>query len=669
MRATRACLVAACLVAAACADGDGVTPMQQVIKLLAKLKERVEAESAVESENYQKFERWCDLEQQQAQSDIAGAEGEIDELKADFNEAAAGEQRKQFDIEKLVGEISYKEADLGKEQKHREEEHAEFLEDFNKLQAAVDTLEHAMKIVSQKVSQATLMQVAEFVSGVVRRSAAGSAPADRMQAFFQQVAAAGGPSAAPRGLLQQPKAPVYESHSGQIKQVLQEMIDDISGQQKKLQDEEMADQHTFDLLEQSMKIELSSIQKSLENAKFALAANQEKQANLQMELDDAKAYHDEKTTYLSDVSLSCEEKAREWDARTKSRSEELNAIEEATSILTNDRAQEIQKREVRGQALVQESPDSGVFQGVGFLQMDALTQRAVSAMSVDPFGKVKNMIRGLVEKLLMEQAQEQEHKAWCDSETAKTKKQQKYHARSKEKFDSRIQEMTARVEELQQKIKDSTSDIMAMHEALAEATSIRQTEKKTAEKALTDYADAQQMIQKALQVLSEFYEKQRADASLLQKQQAASGAAPPATFEGTNPGAARGEAAAGILNILEISLSDFTRLESETQTEEASAQKEYDEFVHENDMSIALAQTDLRHFDEEQGKLTRDLQSANKDLSEVTVELTAANEYMEKLTADCDFRGPSFAEKQEQREKELKSLQNALAIIAGEAIA
>ena len=60
----------------------------------------------------------------------------------------------------------------------------------------------------------------------------------------------------------------------------------------------------------------------------------------------------------------------------------------------------------------------------------------------DPFGKVKDMLTGMIDKLKKEQAEEAEHKAWCDKEMGKTTKQ-------KETKDARLNELTIRLEKAQ----------------------------------------------------------------------------------------------------------------------------------------------------------------------------------------------------------------------------
>merc|ERR1719378_1591676 len=61
--------------------------------------------------------------------------------------------------------------------------------------------------------------------------------------------------------------------------------------------------------------------------------------------------------------------------------------------------------------------------------------------------------------------------------------------------------------------------IQEMDAGAAEATKIRQEENKAATAALQDYANGQSMLQKAIQVLSDFYERKAAEsAALLQKQ-------------------------------------------------------------------------------------------------------------------------------------------------------
>lgn len=659
--------------------------MEKVKQLLGDLKKKVADEAVVEADLYAKFERWCDLEQQQCRNDIAGAKTRISEAEADIDEQSAMVTRLGYDLEKLALELSHKEKDLQKDTELREKEHAEFIETFNGLQASVDTLDKALAALSKTISKETLLQAQRALTLVLRRSSSPSGvPADRMQAFFQQVAD-GVPQQQqqPQALLQQPAQPVYEGKSGMVKKVVEDMKNDIVEQQRQASKDEENAAHTFEKLALQMKNEIANLNKNIEGVKMSRAACEEKIAQLSQEKQTAETYLADTEKYLTDTITNCQEKAAQFEMRTKGREEELAAIDEAIKVLTTDRAKELQKREVRGQAttLLEQSPSflqvrsrRSVPLGrrfytppLGFLQLDSLTSRMVQAMRADPFGKVKKMIEDMVVKLLSEQAQEQEHKAWCDTETAKTTKQEKYHARNADKLTSRIEEEKAEMEQLKTDIQDRSEDLEKMNAEAKEATEIRQSEKAEAETALKDYADAQEMLQKAIQVLSDFYTKQRAaaGASLLQQSAAA---APPQTFEGTDPAAAREQAAQNILNILEIALSDFTKLESQTQTEEATAQKEYDTYYQEYKVQKAVAEKERENFSMTLAKLEDSVKTATKDLSEVTVELTAAREYLGKLETTCDFSGPSYEERQKRREAEMKSLQNALAIISGEAI-
>lgn len=677
------------------AASDGATPMGQVKKMLAALKTRVQDEGTTESANYQKFTRWCDLEAQQCKSDIKAAEGKAEEAQADLNEAVALQSKQEFQIEKLAMVISHKESDLQGAVDRRKVDHSEFLEVHAKLQESIDTFERALQILNEKATPEALTQVTQSISAVLRRSAVvPGAPMDRMQAFFQQVSDTGAlNSGVSKGIfLQQPSAPVYVSRKNQVLQIVAEMRDEVKTSQKKVEDEETEEAHTFALLEQSMQAEIASVNKEMTNAKQALNALKERQAELEQELTDANNMKEERETYMTDIGTQCDEKSREFTERNKARLDEVNAINEAIKILSTDRANEVQKREPgHNQAadfFAQLAPtDQGDispnapgslqvgqsnFVG-GFLQVNQLTNRVVAMLRADPFGKVKKMIEGMVEKLLQEQAESQEHKQWCDEETGKTKKSLSTHTRNKDKFQSRIDEMTARSSMLKQQVSDTSTGIANLKEAFAQAQSVRKLEHDTAVAALKDYKDAQMMIQKALQVLSDFYRKQRASsAALLQQSQSdlgSSSASPPATFGAGNVGDNRKDAAEGVLSILEIALSDFARLESETTTEEDTAQKAFETFSFENKQAIALAETDVTHFTEEISRLERDLQAANKDLSETTSELSATEEYMADLTKNCDWSGPSYEEQQKRRKAELESLQNALLIISGEAIA
>merc|ERR1719171_2294263 len=200
----------------------------------------------------------------------------------------------------------------------------------------------------------------------------------------------------------------------------------------------------------------------------------------------------------------------------------------------------------------------------------------------------------MIKKLLTEAAEEAEHKAWCDSEIAKTTKQQKFHQRNQEKFKSRLEGYIAEKDTIGKKITEVSGTLADAAASAEEVTKQRQEESAEAQTAIKEYADAQAAVQKATQLISDFYEKQRRNKALLQVKLVQ----PDTGFSGTNPGEKRGDAASTIIGILEIALSDFARLQSEIQTEEQTAQREYQNYMQSFNVQKAAGEAEIKHLKE-----------------------------------------------------------------------
>merc|ERR1719160_1243293 len=166
-------------------------------------------------------------------------------------------------------------------------------------------------------------------------------------------------------------------------------------------------------------------------------------------------------------------------------------------------------------------------------------------------------------------------------------------------------------------------------------------------------------------VLQEFYGDRQAK-SFVQVDQQTSLDQPnaPDTFSGEY----ESKDASGVLGILEISMSDFARLETETKTAEAAAQQEYQKLQHESAVRKATLNKDLEYKTVEKQKLEGSVQRAQSDLQGFQSELAAVVQYIEKLKPSCTNTADSHEVRKERREAEIKSLQEALAILNNEGI-
>merc|ERR1719160_1130027 len=117
----------------------------------------------------------------------------------------------------------------------------------------------------------------------------------------------------------------------------------------------------------------------------------------------------------------------------------------------------------------------------------------------------------------------------------------------------------------------------------------------------------------------------------------------PATFD--KPFTGTGDAGGGIMGMLEVIISDFERLETETTEAEFTAQKEYDAFAADSAEDKAVKEADSKHKTSSLQRVKSDLQTAHKDLRITEEELDAAMSYYEKLKPSCVEEVMSYAER------------------------
>merc|ERR1719353_2568646 len=275
-----------------------------------------------------------------------------------------------------------------------------------------------------------------------------------------------------------------------------------------------------------------------------------------------------------------------------------------------------------------------------------------SVASSDPFVKIRGLIEDMIAKLLKEE-EEATQKAFCDKEMGASKTSQAQKTATIDKLQTRIDGNSATIAELDEAVKALEAEVADIDKAQAEATEIREKEKVDNLAAIKDFRDSADAVVAAMGVLKSFYE----GGALIQTQ----------TKRSSRPefGGAKSDAASGIISVLEVAESDFTRLLAETETAEDAAADAYAKSTQENKVSKATKEADSKAKQSEVKSLTVELGHAKEDHASTSTELDAVNAYIDKLKPQCEEKAMSYEEKKAAREAEIAGLKEALEILSG----
>merc|ERR1719217_1510213 len=464
-----------------------------------------------------------------------------------------------------------------------------------------------------------------------------------------------------------PDAKAYESHSGSILDTLEDMKEKAVAMRNKAQ-EEMNAKHAFEMLEPSLQNTIKQDQKEMAASKATKAGAEEAKSIAEGDLSMAEKELASDKKYLSDLSTDCQQKATDWEVSTKSRADELQALADAKKLILEKtggaeaRAYDFIQQETKsrstsdaGEQVVSLLQNLGKREGDVALGQLALRIRAAVQMAsgADPFAKVKGMIQEMIDKLVQQAAEEASHKAFCDKEMSESKAKIEDHTSTIEKFTTRKDKATAAIEKLTEELATLADELATMAKQQAAMDEMRGEQKATYAEAKKDYEDGIEGLTMALQILRDYYADK--EESLMQADQPATSTHSKATG-----------AATGIIGMLEVAQSDFSKMLADATVEEEAAIKEYEKITQENQVTKAIKEANIKYKTQEKASLAKQVSEFTSDIDGEQTELDAVLDYYEKLKPGCIAKPMTYEERKARREAEIAGLKDALAILEGE---
>jgi len=645
-----------------------VSPIEKTIELLESLQAKIVKEGEAEAKLYEEFTSFCNDESKETQFEIKTAKADVERAEAAIADETAKIGVAETKIEELSTSSATAEKDLASATAIREKENADFVKLEKELSSAVDMLERAIAIIEREMAKtgfiqggAAMQKISDALDSVVTASGVNAADRAKVMALVQ--AQSGDEDLAlelqPGGA---PDPAAYKSKSGGIVSVLEDMLEKAKGELAAAQKAEMNSKFDYDMLKQKLEDMMANADKVMDETKKAKAAAEEAKAIAQGELDTASKTLSDSESHLKDLQQECMAKAEEYETSQHSRSEELTALDTAKKVLVEKTAgaadreysfiQVSAKTRVGARAKQAKDEVLNLIQGLAKddKAMSLLAQRveAASMLGADPFAKIKGLISEMIEKLEEEAAKEAAHKAFCDKEMSETKAK-------KEDKESEIEDLTTKIDKATSKIAKLTEEIATLEEELGaiakaqqEADKIRMEEKEAWEAAKADYESGIEGVGMALKVLRDYY-AEKEEALIQAKHDKATGAA------------------SGIIGMLEVVESDFTKSLAEGTAKEAMAVEEYEKLTQDNKIATTEKTTAAKYKNKDKKETEEMLVSLKEDKVTVDKEYAAVMEYWNELQPMCIAKPEPYAERKKRREAEIAGLKEALTILEEEA--
>lgn len=662
--------VAAAALALSASQAHAASPVEKVLSMLSSLEAKIVKEGEVAQKTYDEFAEYCEERSRNVGFEIKDGKKSVASETATIESSTAEIMSLKTKIEEIADAISVDEADLKAATTIRSKEATDFKATEKDMLETIDTLGRAILVIEKEMKKggAAMMQLqksgnklAQALSVMVDAEMLGSQDAAKLTALVQSDSDEDDED-------EQLGAPIgasYKAHSGGILDTLEGLLDKAKTSLESTRKKETESLHNFQLLKQGLEDEIKNGNKELAETKKNLASTEETKATAEGDLSVASKELAEDEATISTLHQDCLTKSNDFEAETKSRGEELKALATAKKVIAEmtggadslsyglDQVSFAQIDSLRNSADLANFEAVRLVRELGRKMHDAALTQLASRMSVavrrakagaDPFGKVKELIKGMIEKLLADGKADASHKAYCDKELGESATQKADRTAMIDKLTAKIDSMTAKSAQLKEGVASLQKQLADLSRSQAEMDKIRSEEKATYKANKAEMEQGVEGIKMALKVLRDYYGK-----------------------EDKAHSAAEG-AGSGIVGMLEVVESDFTKgLAEMTATEQASA-ADYSKESKENEITKATKSQSVKYKTKEFKALDKAISEASSDRATVKEELNAIIKYLGQLDSMCIAKPESYSDRKARREAEIAGLKEALTILDGEAV-
>jgi DNA repair exonuclease SbcCD ATPase subunit len=665
------CFLAVTLAAARTLQSDSERPVMKIVRLLQDMKAQLEKERADDEAVYKELDCWCEKNEDEKTKAIELGQAKIADLEAEMGEFAAKIEELREGLATTKEKLRQDQKALDTATEIRMKEVKEFQGEETDLIASIQSCQQAIVVLSKHHPSFTQLRTAAknleaLKTMQLAKDTLGRDQMAVLKAFLQEAQSA--------SLRRIPGMQSYSPQSGQIFGILKQMQEEFESNLSQAQKEEMKAKEDFNALKAAKEAEIAAGRKQQAQLEQDDAEFREKNEEAYQEFLDTQEQVKIDQTFLRNLKKKCAETDAEFEKRMKGRLEEIKAVEDTIAFLNSDgafanfektvntafvqvssrrsRSKTLESRRHRAAEVLRNAAGNGQFAAL------AVT------VELDGFEKAIAAIDKMVVDLMKQQAEEVQHKDWCQEELQNNAQETQANEDKKASLQASISDLKKTIEKLTKEIEANKKAIAEMQVEMKRASEVREAENADFQETVNDQRITQVILQKAIARMSQVF-------ALLQQQPGAPHIQTSGTHTDPGNGPARftkyeqNSGGKQVIAMLEEVMADSKSMENEAITAEMNAQGGYEMFMKDSNKAINQALKANINMAENRAKAEEELSRDETDLDGTMKTLENLNDELGDLKKSCDFVLNNFAARQQARALEMDALREAKAILSG----